>query len=350
VKRTKFSLLAVDGGGIRGVIPARVLQEIERHFRRPICDLFDLVAGTSTGGIIALGLTKPQDGTRTPQFTAADLLALYRDHGGDIFPQSLWRKAWTVGGLGGVKYSAKPLEELLQDRFGETMLSQALVDVCVPSYDLSRPGSFFFKRSYAGDPTEQWDVPMALVARATSAAPTYFDPARIGADSALVDGGVFANNPAVSGYADALDIIAKDRERYADDVEIHVVSVGTGQPPQTAARGGAIPVRWSRANGWGLARWARPVLEVVFDGVAEAAEYQLCRLCRHENGSAPRYHRLQSELPRASGALDDASPQNIAALERDAEELLEEEQDKLQDVYAALTAVLADREGRGIAS
>jgi uncharacterized protein len=59
VKRTKYSLLAVDGGGIRGIIPARVLQEIENHFRRPTSELFDLVAGTSTGGIIALGLTKP---------------------------------------------------------------------------------------------------------------------------------------------------------------------------------------------------------------------------------------------------------------------------------------------------
>jgi uncharacterized protein len=345
VKRTRFSLLAVDGGGIRGIIPARVLQEIERHFQRPICDLFDLVAGTSTGGIIALGLTKPRDRTRTPEFSAADLLALYRDHGAEIFPQSLWRKAWTVGGLGGVKYSAKPLEALLRDRFGPTMLSQALIDVCVPSYDLSRPGSYFFKRSYALEETERWDVPMALAARATSAAPTYFDPARIGADNALVDGGVFANNPAVSGYADALDVIASHPDIYADDVEIHVVSIGTGQPPQTAARGGAIPVGWSHANGWGLARWARPVLDVVFDGVAEAAEYQLRRLCRHENGNAPRYHRLQSQLPTASGALDDASRQNITALEADAELLIHEEKHTLHDVYAGLTDVLADREG-----
>jgi predicted acylesterase/phospholipase RssA len=345
VKRTKFSLLAVDGGGIRGVIPARVLQEIEGHFDRPICELFDLVAGTSTGGIIALGLTKPREGTRTPEFSAADLLALYRDHGGHIFPRSLWRRAWTAGGLRGVKYSAEPLEELLRDRFGTTMLSQALVDVCIPSYDLSQPGSYFFKRSYAIDDTEPWDVPMTLVARATSAAPTYFDPARVGADHALVDGGVFANNPAVSGYADALDVVASHPEIYADDVDIHVVSIGTGQPPQIADRGGAIPVPWSHANGWGLVHWARPVLEVVFDGVAEAAEYQLRRLCRHENGSTPRYHRLQSRLPTASGALDDASPENIAALQGDAEQLIQDEQHTLRLVYAALADVLADREG-----
>jgi hypothetical protein len=345
VRRTRFSLLAVDGGGIRGVIPARVLQEIEGHFQRPICDLFDLVAGTSTGGIIALGLTKPRDGTDAPQFSAEQLVDLYAVHGAQIFPDSMWRKVWTAGGLGGVKYSAKPLEELLADRFGDTMLSEALVDVCIPSYDLSAPGSYFFKRSYARDETQAWNVPMALVARATSAAPTYFDPARIADDHALVDGGVFANNPAVAGYADALDIIATHPEIYADEVEIQVVSIGTGQPPQDAARGGPIPVSWSRANGWGLARWARPVLEVVFDGVAEATEYQLRRLCRHENGQSPRYHRLQSSLPTASGTLDDASERNIDALRADAEQLIEAERRTLQDVYAALADVLADREG-----
>jgi predicted acylesterase/phospholipase RssA len=343
-KRTKFSMLAVDGGGIRGIVPARVLQEIEQHFDRPIAELFDLVAGTSTGGIIALGLTRPRPGTRTPQFQARDLVALYHDHGGEIFSRSLWRRASTAAGLAGVKYSAKPLEELLDDRFGDTMLSDALLDVCIPSYDLSGPSAYFFKRSYARDATESWDVNMALAARATSAAPTYFDPARVAGDHALVDGGVFANNPAVAGYADALDIIARRRDLYAEDTEIQVVSIGTGQPPQDSASGGPIPVSWSRAQGWGLAHWARPVLEVVFDGVAEAAEYQLRRLCRHADGQSPRYHRLQSPLENANQALDDASDSNIELLMQDADILIDKERDTLEGIYAALADVAADRD------
>jgi predicted acylesterase/phospholipase RssA len=350
VKRTKYSVLAVDGGGIRGVIPARVLQEIEQGMKRPVSELFDIVAGTSTGGIIALGLTKPGPQPGKSEFSARDLCELYEVHGADIFSQSTWRKVRTVGGLAGVKYSAEPLEELLDDRFGDTLLSQALVDVCIPSYDLSAPSSYFFKLSYARDDTQSWDVKMSLVARATSAAPTYFDPARLAGDHALVDGGVFANNPAVSGYADALDIIAKNPQTFDEEVEIQVVSIGTGQPPQTLARGGPIPVLWSRAQGWGLARWARPVLEVVFDGVAEAAEYQLRRLCRHADGESPRYHRLQSTLPTANQALDDASERNIDRLMADAETLLVNEQRALQDIYAALAEVAADRDAVALAA
>ena len=344
MKRAKYSVLAVDGGGIRGVIPARVLQQIEHHFGRPVCELFDLVAGTSTGGIIALGVTKPAPGAAAPEFSAADLCELYRAHGADIFSKSIWRKVQTAGGLAGVKYSAKALEELLDERFGDTMLSQALVDVCIPSYDLSAPSSYFFKRSYARDDTQAWDVKMSLVARATSAAPTYFDPARVAGDHALVDGGVFANNPAVSAYADALDIIANNPQTFDAETEIQVVSIGTGQPPQSFASGGPIPVRWRDARGWGLARWARPVLEVVFDGVAEAAEYQLRRLCRHADGQSPRYHRLQSTLPTASQALDDASEQNIERLLADAETLMAGEQQTLQAIYAALADVACDRD------
>jgi uncharacterized protein len=348
VKRTRYSVLAVDGGGIRGIIPARVLEEIEHHFGRPISELFDLVAGTSTGGIIALGLTKPRAGTTTPEFSAGELCKLYEDHGKEIFSRSIWRRAGTVAGLAGVKYSARPLEELLDERFGDTLLSDALVDVCIPAYDLSAPSSYFFKRLYARE--TRWDVKMSLVGRATSAAPTYFDPAQLPGDHALVDGGVFANNPAVSAYADALDIIADHPETFAEDTEIQVVSIGTGQPPQTFASGGPIPVRWSRAQGWGLARWARPVLEVVFDGVAEAAEYQLRRLCRHADGQSPRYHRLQSPLPTANQALDDASRSNIARLMDDAETLMVRERQTVEDIYAALAEVAADRDAADVST
>ena len=85
--QTKFSVLAVDGGGVRGVIPARVLQAIEEELKRPVCELFDVVAGTSTGGIIALGLTKPIDpGRHQPAYAASDLVDLYKNDGGQIFP------------------------------------------------------------------------------------------------------------------------------------------------------------------------------------------------------------------------------------------------------------------------
>lgn len=345
VSRTKYSLLAVDGGGIRGVIPARVIQEIETRLERPACECFDMVAGTSTGGIIALGLVKPASSGPGPAYHAADLVELYVDHGRELFPASIWRRIRSLGGLADVRYPAGPLEGLLQDRFGDVKLSQALVDVVVPSYDLSGPGPFFFKRRYPReDPA--LDVDMWLAARATSAAPTYFEPARIPAfkdegEHALVDGGVFANNPAVAAYADAIDA-------WGADVEINVVSIGTGRPPATHQEHGAIPVSYADARHWGLARWAHPLLDVVFDGVAKASEYQMVRLVR--TSTTHRYHRLESLLPTANHALDDASPENVANLLRDAETLLEESSASLDAIEKMLGEVRTDRDMFGDAA
>jgi predicted acylesterase/phospholipase RssA len=345
--RSRLSILAVDGGGIRGIIPARILQELEARMGRPAAELFDLVAGTSTGGIIALGLAAPGPGGR-PAFGAGDLLELYREHGRDIFPQSLLGRVRSLAGMAGPRYPVAPLEGLLRERFGATMLSEALTEVVVPGYDLSGPSPFFFKRRYAQDAAHAWDVPMWLVARATSAAPTYFEPAELPAFEgegahALVDGGVFANNPAAAAYADALELAA------GPETEIHVVSIGTGRPRDAARDTGTIPVSYAHALSWGLARWARPMLDVVFDGVAKTVEYQMTRLCRHadEEGGAPRYHRLQSELPTASHAMDDASPRNVERLLADADALLASPDGEagLAAVCTALEHVAEDRAG-----
>ncbi|HEY5276385.1 MAG TPA: patatin-like phospholipase family protein [Coriobacteriia bacterium] len=329
--RRRYNLLALDGGGIRGVIPARVLQEIEQRTGRAVAELFDLVAGTSTGGILALGLTMPgPDGQ--PAQSAADMLALYMEQGDRIFPDSVLLKVETLWGLADVRYPAGPLEELLDSRFGDTLLSQALTEVVIPSYDLSAPAPFFFKREYARDETHTWDVRMAQVARATSAAPTYFDPAVLPAfeqegEHALIDGGTFANNPAVSGYVDGLRL-------WGHDAEINVVSIGTGHLPQTLGRG-PIPVPPESAHGWGLAHWAHPILEVVLDGAAKAAEYQMNELSQ-DSGGAMHYDRLQSILPTASPALDDASHENRTALLADANSLIEEQSPHIDAICTAL--------------
>jgi patatin-like phospholipase/acyl hydrolase len=330
-------VLALDGGGIRGIIPARVLQEIETLTGRRISDLFDLVSGTSTGGIIALGLVKPADGT--PQYSAEALLDLYMHRGEDIFPRSPARKIATFFGLADVRYSAAPLEEMLIEHFGETPLSSALTEIVVPAYDLSAPAPYFFKRSYARELDHTWDVPMRTVARATSAAPTYFDPARLPeleheGDHALVDGGTFANNPAVAAYADAVKL-------WRASAEINVLSIGTGRPPQAPGPDVRIPVSYERARHWGLIRWTRPILEVVLDGVAKAVEWDMEQLLKQPSDDSrhgARYHRLQSPLPTASHKMDDASWENRQALKSDAERLIRNGHAALDAICDELTA------------
>jgi predicted acylesterase/phospholipase RssA len=350
VARSAFSVLAIDGGGIRGIIPARILQAIEERTQRPIAELFDLVAGTSTGGIIALGLTKPNDDSR-PQYSATELLELYTKHGREIFDKSTWHTVGSIGGLLHERYSVKALDRLLKERFGDTMLSEATVEVVVPTYDLTRPGPFFFKRLYARNQDKDWDLPFWQAARATSAAPTYFEPMALPRfaddppdwDHALVDGGVFANNPAACAYAEALEVFtAKGDNR---PIEIHVVSLGTGTPPQRPGEIGS-PVPYERARGWGLAEWAAPMLHVVFDGVSKTVDHQMQLLCRDVEGSPPHYHRIQGELAEASPAMDDASDHNVQGLLADAERILTDDENKkqLDEACAALATIAAQRD------
>jgi patatin-like phospholipase/acyl hydrolase len=151
---------------------------------------------------------------------------------------------------------------------------------------------------------------MRRAARATSAAPTYFEPANVTVGDqqrVLVDGGVFVNNPAVSTYAEA--------ERHCPDETIRVVSIGTGSATE--------PIGYDEAQEWGKLGWAVETIDIVFDGVSDAADYQL----RHVLGD--RFERFQVPLGAASDAMDDASPENLEALLQDAERMMETQADAL---------------------
>ena len=312
-------VLSIDGGGIRGVIPAAVLAEIERRTERTVPELFDLVAGTSTGGIIALGLTVPGDGGG-PRWRAADLLELYRREGEHIFSRSVWQRIRTAEGVLDEKYPADGLEAALLRYFGDARLREALTPVLVTSYELELREPFFFRsRRAAANP--RYDYFMREAARATSAAPTYFEPPQLvneadGKRYALVDGGVFANNPAMCAYA---EILAEDRA-----AEVMMVSLGTGQLNR--------PYHYEDAKDWGLLGWARRIFDVVLDGVSDTTDYELEQLLGPE-----RHARLQIELVGASDDLDDATPENIANLERKAAELIAAQDAEIDRVCAALT-------------
>src|ERR1041385_5183460 len=188
-----FRVLCIDGGGIRGIIPAVILAEIERQTGRPIHQLFDLIAGTSTGGILALALVKPGKGRR-PQYTAEDVIRLYETQGRRIFSRSLLHRVVSLDGLADKKYQTGPVEKVFQQFFGDDWLSEALTPVMITSYDIQSRDAFFFRSYRAEDNREKYDYLMRDVARATSAAPTYFEPELIKKRKdayALIDGGVF---------------------------------------------------------------------------------------------------------------------------------------------------------------
>jgi patatin-like phospholipase/acyl hydrolase len=303
-------VLAIDGGGIRGLIPALVLTEIERRTDRRIFELFDLIAGTSTGGILACALCAPEP------LPALEVVKLYEEEGPEIFSISLAQRIRSAGGLLDEKYDAAALDRALERFLADKRLKDARPDLLVPAYDTAEPGPYFFKSTKARETPNTDDFPLSVVARATSSAPTYFEPLEAGPRS-LVDGGVFAVNPAMSAFAEVV------RHHPEAEDEIVLLSLGTGQ--RTRKR------PFDEVKDWGLVEWARPILDVVFDGISDAVDYQL----RH---ALPEdaYVRLQTELVSASDDLDDASSDNLTALRSLGEALIAERSADLDAVIAKL--------------
>jgi patatin-like phospholipase/acyl hydrolase len=300
-------ILAIDGGGIRGLIPAIVLTELERRSGRRVFELFDLIAGTSTGGILACSLCAPN------ALPASEVVKLYEDEGPDIFSRSLFQRIRSADGLLDEKYDDAALDRALERFLGEKLLSQTKPDIIVPSYDTAEPGPYFFKTTDAKQAPAD-DFPLSVVARATSAAPTYFEPVD-SKKKALVDGGVFAANPAMCALAEALNTVSPK--------DVVLVSLGTGV--RTHQR------TFEEIDDWGLVAWARPILDVVFDGVSDAVNYQARRVLPPD-----RYWRFQVELTLASDHLDDATEGNLAKLRGHAEELIEQHSAELDAALAKL--------------
>jgi len=185
----------------------------------------------------------------------------------------------------------------------------------VTAYDLEARKPFFFKSARARTDTAR-DHLLRDAARATAAAPTYFEPLQLDGTS-LIDGGVFAVNPAMCGLAEAL----RDGAELGRSL---VVSLGTG----TLTR----RIRHEAASAWGLVEWARPLLDVVFDGASDVVDYQLDQLL------GDRHLRFQTELTRASDDLDDARPENLQALREEGAALVAREAARLDRAAVELTA------------
>jgi patatin-like phospholipase/acyl hydrolase len=299
-----MKVLSIDGGGIRGLIPALVLAEIERRTGRRTAEMFDLIAGTSTGGILASALGRRGDDGR-PMYSAEELSELYISEGPKIFHRSLVKTVTSAGGLIDERYDDEGLNAALASYLGDDRLKDVLADVFLTAYDIHDRFAFFF-RSVRARSNEEYDFSLAEAARATAAAPTYFEPVEV-TDAAgartypLIDGGVYAVNPAMCAYAEVA----------AEGHELEVLaSLGTGAQTK--------PYEFDDVKGWGAIEWARPLIDMVFDGVADTIDFEAATL------AGERYQRFQATLRYASDALDDASPSNLRRLEGDAERLIAE--------------------------
>jgi patatin-like phospholipase/acyl hydrolase len=275
-----YRIFCFDGGGVRGVYSARLLERLSEKVPAAIAKA-DLVAGTSTGGIIALGVAAG--------LAPAKLVALYRDNAKRIFDRSFTRDIAELHGLEGADYSNRSLKEILTGIFGRESLAQLTKKVLIPSFQLdneaNRPDERQWKpkffHNYPGPDSDGTELAVDVAMR-TSAAPIYFPTYQV-----YIDGGVVANDPSMAALTQALDP-ATGGQRLED---ICLFSLGTG------TNSVYIP---GHDLDWGLARWAKPLVNLLIDGVMGVAEFQCGRIL------GPRYFRLQPLLPKPF-ALDDAA-------------------------------------------
>lgn len=257
-----YKIISLDGGGIRGLVTLAMLKRLEAG-HPGLLEKTNLFAGTSTGGIIALGLAAGK--------TVDELISLYKDNGGKIFDDSWLDNIRDAGGLAGADYDQKNLGKLLRANFGDMCLKDLRKRVLIPTFDLDNEHpdnarrmwkpKFFHNYPGKGSDGEERVVDVAL---ATSAAPLYF-PSHNG----FVDGGVVANNPSMAAIAQTQD--KRSTENIPPFNSLCVLSLGTG-----------INLSYikGKTHDWGVVKWAVPITTILLDASSGIADFECRQLLR----------------------------------------------------------------------
>jgi len=333
----KIRILSIDGGGIRGILPGIIIDRLEKKLQKlegkdkRISDYFDFFAGTSTGGILILAYLLP-DQNKRPKLTAEEAVDIYLKKGDKIFEVNLWQEIKTLKGTIDEKYDAAELEMALTETFGETTLSELLKPCIVCSYDIKEGKPHFFKQHRANNDIHNFTA--KDVARATSAAPTYFENSRVknkvDTPFSLIDGGVFVNNPSLVAYSEVRTMNFAGYEKSPTAKDMVLISIGTG----SESKGYDYDV----AKDWGAIGWIKPVIEIMMSGNSKTVDYHLKQMFKTLDTLEEQnnYHRLEPKCLTASIEMDDASLENMQKLKDDAltyiaQDDIDKELDKIVD-------------------
>lgn len=345
-------ILSIDGGGIRGILPLSILKYIEEKVQTPIHQLFDVIGGTSTGGIIALGLN-----SKNPQnqiYTAQEILSFYVKDAHKIFKTNddspleacfSWFRDHITSKIPGIKelagkggagvftpeYSGQRIENFLKEKFGsEIKLSQLSTecDVTVYSYDIENDEAYHFNNKEVA--TNHYYVWQA--ARATSAAPTFFSGLEVFNSNSgeslgnhktriLVDGGIFINNP-------AMDLFIRAKILYPDAKKIVLVSLGTGNFKESHPK----------LKNVGFLGWLRPLISYMMKGVSITVDGHLKKLLvtskdsiRSNLNDQSSYHRFEADFDE-NIAMDAIDESNIKRLQKLGDKLVESNKSDLDSL------------------
>lgn len=280
-----FQVLALDGGGAKALFTAHVLARLEADLGVRITDHFDLITGTSAGGILALGLGAG--------LAPAEIVEHYTDLAERVFPRSR-RAPWRFGSRAlGPAYSGAVLREVLTEVLGPRLLGQSTKRLVIPSWDVQRAEVHIFKTPHHPCLRRDRKISMVDVAMATTAAPTFFEAARVDGQR-LVDGGVWANNPSVVAIGEAVSMLDVSLEA------IRVLNVGTVDQRTNHAE---------RLDTGGWINWAKPAANFMITAASRGAQGTAVHLIGKDD-----FVRFDALVPGNVFTLDRASPEALAGL------------------------------------
>lgn len=329
-----YKILSLDGGGIRGLMSAIWLQRLEEKLKqinpeKSIYQYFDLIAGTSTGSILACAVANGK--------SAAEIIDLYKKRGNKIFPPFVSRldKLFsTLNQITSPKYDGVELEKQLKDSFRNNdqylTFGELKTRTMIMTYDTFRRQALVLK---SWKPEHQ-HLAVWGVCKASSAAPTYFPAHELQIEESevsLIDGGVVANNPTVYAISEGVRLNAEAKKTFVNLKNFVVVSLGTGRVTRR--------LRIDQVQNWGVVEWgigtvkfAAPIIDILFDSSVGAVDYASKQLIDDS-----KYFRFQTDLETAFDNLDDATETNLNALSNLADDYLGKNSQQVKQIVDLLT-------------
>ena len=271
-------ILTIDGGGIKGTFPASFLATVEDSIGENIANYFDLIVGTSTGGIIALGLGLG--------LSAAKMLRFYEEYGPTIFKGN--RGLRSLRRLGTTKYSSVPLKNALRSCFGDKRLGDSEKRLVIPSLNLENGEVYIYKTAHHPELERDYKEDAVEVALKTAAAPTYFPTHCSSAGTPLIDGGMWANNPVGMAVVEAVTLLDWPRD------SLKVLSLGCTTEP--------LNVKWGRNISLGKLYWANKFVDVFMHAQSHAS-FGTAKLLAGQGN----IKRINPVVARGKFSLDKAS-------------------------------------------
>lgn len=323
----KVRVLSIDGGGVRGIIPATVLAYLENKLiertgnsKTRISNFLDFAAGTSTGSIIsALAITPTEEGK--PPMKMEDVVKLYFELAAVVFKKDWKRNLKTLWGLLGPRYSSKPIDDILLNKLDHWRLSELVLPCAFTGYDTAKRRPIIYTNS--DDKEKYGNYFIKDVVRGSTAIPSAFSPAnfRDGVDvNTIIDGGVFANNPSLVAYIEMLktkeisEKFVKSKEgaqvNQLNPTNVIILSFGTG-------RGTLTTYPNDKIKNWGMIKWFGPVLNILLQGMGDVTAYEVNKLFEVWDANE-NYIRINPDIKIGSANGQDASAANMRHLHQDA--------------------------------